>query len=350
MNHIEPGELAIADLDILDRVSLRALENATLAIGRLDALGRSAEPGVQDVLALRCSLVAAGVPPTQRREGIIAILRADGEGGSAAERLAAICAEGATRSRAGVAPTARWVRAALGEGDDDTVPDLDARLRAMRPPHPAHPSYPGVLTALIASHAVGAAAADRADPAASAEPAGAGAVALAPVALAPVALAPVALAPVALAPVALAPVALSALVLHHAGSLGGTWCALPVSAFQTSPASDLVGLAESLATAAREAALALAAGTAAMQEHDDRVRAAYGRAAHGALAVLHAFRRWTVLEIPATARRLRITRPTVAAAIERLEALGLVTELTGRGRDRVWCYAALADAMLTVPK
>ncbi len=325
MNHIEPGELAIADLDILDRVSLRALENATLAIGRLDALGRSAEPGVQDVLALRCSLVAAGVPPTQRREGIIAILRADGEGGSAAERLAAICAEGATRSRAGVAPTARWVRAALGEGDDDTVPDLDARLRAMRPPHPAHPSYPGVLTALVASHAVGAAAADRADPAASADPAGAGVVAL-------------------------APVALSALVLHHAGSLGGTWCALPVSAFQTSPASDLVGLAESLATAAREAALALAAGTAAMQEHDDRVRAAYGRAAHGALAVLHAFRRWTVLEIPATARRLRITRPTVAAAIERLEALGLVTELTGRGRDRVWCYAALADAMLTVPK
>ena len=325
MNHIEPGELAIADLDILDRVSLRALENATLAIGRLDALGRSAEPGVQDVLALRCSLVAAGVPPTQRREGIIAILRADGEGGSAAERLAAICAEGATRSRAGVAPTARWVRAALGEGDDDTVPDLDARLRAMRPPHPAHPSYPGVLTALIASHAVGAAAADRVDPAASAEPAGAGVVAL-------------------------APVALSALVLHHAGSLGGTWCALPVSAFQTSPASDLVGLAESLATAAREAALALAAGTAAMQEHDDRVRAAYGRAAHGALAVLHAFRRWTVLEIPATARRLRCTRPTVAAAIERLEALGLVTELTGRGRDRVWCYAALADAMLTVPK
>ena len=325
MNHIEPGELAIADLDILDRVSLRALENATLAIGRLDALGSSAEPGVQDVLALRCSLVAAGVPPTQRREGIIAILRADGEGGSAAERLAAICAEGATRSRAGVAPTARWVRAALGEGDDDTVPDLDARLRAMRPPHPAHPSYPGVLTALVASHAVGAAAADRADPAASADPAGAGVVAL-------------------------APVALSALVLHHAGSLGGTWCALPVSAFQTSPASDLVGLAESLATAAREAALALAAGTAAMQEHDDRVRAAYGRAAHGALAVLHAFRRWTVLEIPATARRLRITRPTVAAAIERLEALGLVTELTGRGRDRVWCYAALADAMLTVPK
>ena len=325
MNHIEQGELAIADLDILDRVSLRALENATLAIGRLDALGRSAEPGVQDVLALRCSLVAAGVPPTQRREGIIAILRADGEGGSAAERLAAICAEGATRSRAGVAPTARWVRAALGEGDDDTVPDLDARLRAMRPPHPAHPSYPGVLTALVASHAVGAAAADRADPAASADPAGAGVVAL-------------------------APVALSALVLHHAGSLGGTWCALPVSAFQTSPASDLVGLAESLATAAREAALALAAGTAAMQEHDDRVRAAYGRAAHGALAVLHAFRRWTVLEIPATARRLRITRPTVAAAIERLEALGLVTELTGRGRDRVWCYSALADAMLTVPK
>jgi hypothetical protein len=175
---------------------------------------------------------------------------------------------------------------------------LDEVLCAIRPPHP------GVLTALVAARLTAHAS-------------------------------------------TLSASVLSALILHHAGSLGGTWCAIPAGTFHSSPDAALPVLAESMATAAREAALALTAATAAIPTHEARVREAHGRAAHGAIAVLHAFRRWTVLEIPATARRLRCTRPTVAAAIERLEALGLVTELTGRGRDRAWCYSALAAAMLT---
>lgn len=302
------GRFEISDIDSIASVPLRALETAALAVGRLDALGRSAEPGLQALLALRCSVVSAGLPPTQQLEGIIAILRADGEGGDDATRLAttlavtldATLSEGARRSRAGTAPTARWVAESLGEGvwDDDASRALDEVLRAIRPPHP------GVLTALVAARLTAHAS-------------------------------------------VLSASVLSALILHHAGSLGGTWCAVPAGTFHSSPDAALPVLAESMATAAREAALALTAATAAMPTHETRVREAHGRAAHGAIAVLHAFRRWTVLEIPATARRLRCTRPTVAAAIERLEALGLVTELTGRGRDRAWCYSALAAAMLT---
>jgi len=324
MTELAAGRFEISDIDSIASVPLRALENAALAVGRLDALGRSAEPGLQALLALRCSVVSAGLPPTQQLEGIIAILRADGEGGDDATRLAttlavtlattlattlavtlavtldATLSEGAGRSRAGTAPTARWVAESLGERvwDDDASRALDEVLCAIRPPHP------GVLTALVAARLTAHAS-------------------------------------------TLSASVLSALILHHAGSLGGTWCAIPVGTFHSSPDAALPVLAESMATAAREAALALTAATAAIPTHEARVREAHGRAAHGAIAVLHAFRRWTVLEIPATARRLRCTRPTVAAAIERLEALGLVTELTGRGRDRAWCYSALAAAMLT---
>ncbi len=298
-----------SNLDVLGSPFLRALERAALAVGRLDALGRSAEPGVRDLLALRCSVVAAGVPSTACRDGIIALLRADGEGGDAASRLAAVFAEGAARSRAGTAPTARWVHDQLGEGEGghDLPRELDEHLRAMRPP------ASGVLPALVAARTLvqgGGRSEAR----------------------------------------TLSATALAALVLHHAGSLGGLWCTIPAALVAGMETPDLVQLADALATAAHDAAHALAAATAALPVHEAQVRAAHGRAARGATAVLRAFRRWSVLEIPSAARRLRCTRPTVAAAIDRLETLGLVTELTGRGRDRVWCYAALADAMVMVPR
>ncbi|MCX5754827.1 MAG: helix-turn-helix domain-containing protein [Gemmatimonadetes bacterium] len=38
---------------------------------------------------------------------------------------------------------------------------------------------------------------------------------------------------------------------------------------------------------------------------------------------------------------LGLTRPTVGTAIERLESLGIATELTGRKRDRVWVSATM---------
>jgi hypothetical protein len=110
----------------------------------------------------------------------------------------------------------------------------------------------------------------------------------------------------------------------------------------------LAGLADALAAAAEAGRAAADGATLLMQQHEASVAAAHGRAAIGATMVLRSFRRWPLLEIPATARRLRCTRPTVAAAVERLEALGLVRELTGRGRDRRWCYSALAEA-LSVP-
>jgi hypothetical protein len=45
----------------------------------------------------------------------------------------------------------------------------------------------------------------------------------------------------------------------------------------------------------------------------------------------HAF-----IGIPATSRALGLTFPTVGASLARLERLGIVEEVTGRGRDRAW--------------
>ena len=74
-----------------------------------------------------------------------------------------------------------------------------------------------------------------------------------------------------------------------------------------------------------------AAATAALPVHEAQVRAAHGRAARGATAVLRAFRRWSVLEIPSAARRLRCTRPTVAAAIGASAYAGIPITYPGAG-------------------
>jgi hypothetical protein len=282
---------------------LGALESAALAVGRLDAAARALEPGIQELLTLRCSHHAANSRAAGDAEGIIAILRADGEGEAPTIRLAEAFREGAARSRAGSAPSTRWIAESLHIAlpSDLRMVELDAldeRLRALRVGHGA------LLTALDAG--------------------------------------------AQLAPYApLAASAMTGITLAHGGALGGSWCTVPVDRFGGEGAQGLVGLAEALTLAAREGSAAVASAARTMQAHETRIEEAYGRAAHGALAVLRSFRRWTLLEIPATARRLRCTRPTVAAAVERLEALGLVQELTGRGRDRVWCYSALAAALST---
>ena len=52
-----------------------------------------------------------------------------------------------------------------------------------------------------------------------------------------------------------------------------------------------------------------------------------------------------VTTIPALADDLGLSRPAASDAVERLVALGLAREVTGRGRDRVFAYGA-ADAMV----
>jgi DNA-binding transcriptional ArsR family regulator len=56
--------------------TLRALELAALAVGRLDAAASAAPHGLAELLVLRCAAQANGA----RREGMIALLRPEGEG------------------------------------------------------------------------------------------------------------------------------------------------------------------------------------------------------------------------------------------------------------------------------
>jgi Fic family protein len=59
----------------------------------------------------------------------------------------------------------------------------------------------------------------------------------------------------------------------------------------------------------------------------------------GALAVFHALQRHPISTVANLQRALRSTYPTVAKALEQLKTLGIVSELTGNRRNRLFAYA-----------
>jgi len=71
----------------------------------------------------------------------------------------------------------------------------------------------------------------------------------------------------------------------------------------------------------------------------DRTRCeGVGRSA-GTVLRLHQFmRRNPIFTLPSVVETLRISFPTVAAGVRTLEGLEMVTEVTGRGRDRIYTY------------
>ncbi|MGB9671250.1 MAG: Fic family protein [Halothiobacillaceae bacterium] len=70
-----------------------------------------------------------------------------------------------------------------------------------------------------------------------------------------------------------------------------------------------------------------------------------GRAAANALRVFDALRRRPLASIDELSQRLGLSFPTVARAIEALEKLGIVREITGRKRERVFAYQAYLDVL-----
>lgn len=73
-------------------------------------------------------------------------------------------------------------------------------------------------------------------------------------------------------------------------------------------------------------------------ERDRRRVSELGRAAGSALLVFDHAVREVVLRIPETAERLPISEPTVATAIGHLERGGILRELTGRSRNKIFAY------------
>jgi Fic family protein len=70
-----------------------------------------------------------------------------------------------------------------------------------------------------------------------------------------------------------------------------------------------------------------------------------GRSAANTLRVFDALRRRPLARIDALATQTGIAFPTAARAIEALERLGIVREITGRKRERVFAYAHYLDIL-----
>jgi len=95
----------------------------------------------------------------------------------------------------------------------------------------------------------------------------------------------------------------------------------------------LIGVKDTSAEAAQSAHQILT-----LFEEDRRKIEQLGRPAASALRVHQHMQRKPILSIPATARELSISGPTVAKAIEYLQELGIVRETTGKQRDRLFAY------------
>ena len=87
----------------------------------------------------------------------------------------------------------------------------------------------------------------------------------------------------------------------------------------------------------------------------DRVRVAgsrggsiYQQAARTSnLAVFEELRRTLAITIPETAKSTGVSKPTVARALEELERLQIAREITGKKRDRVYIYRAYVELLNT---
>ncbi len=78
----------------------------------------------------------------------------------------------------------------------------------------------------------------------------------------------------------------------------------------------------------------------------DRTRIeSMGQAAGNALRVHSYLRKKPVLEIPRASREIGISQPTVTSALKRLEEIGVVKEITGKARDRIYVYRQYLDIL-----
>ena len=291
---------------------IRSYEDAATTTGRLDAAAGLATPSLRALLVLR----SAVHPLRAGREGMIALLRSEREGALAIQYAALLA--GAAKARGGVVPTLHWMceqleipNVATGATDDQRAATaaIDGLL------HDAHERTPPVLKV-----AAVAAAITRLD----VEPGQ------------------------RVALVALA----AGLLLCVGGATSDTWLTLVLpSELSSAPPNDQelgAWLTSAFGALAREGrAIERGLATAALQLADDagEIRRAYGRAAISALELHTLLSDKLILTLPDVARALGFTAPTAGAAMERLESLGIASEVTGQHRSREYVYTALVDAL-----
>lgn len=77
---------------------------------------------------------------------------------------------------------------------------------------------------------------------------------------------------------------------------------------------------------------------ALFETYRQRISKNLGRGAANALRVHEYLQKHPYAEIPSATTALGLSEPTVGAAMERLEGLNVVREITGRRRDRIYAY------------
>ena len=80
-------------------------------------------------------------------------------------------------------------------------------------------------------------------------------------------------------------------------------------------------------------------------DKDRRVISALGRPAASTLRVHELLQKSPLLSVPATPKELALSKPTVAKAMEHLEKLGIVREITAKQRRRVYAYVRYLDIL-----
>jgi len=79
---------------------------------------------------------------------------------------------------------------------------------------------------------------------------------------------------------------------------------------------------------------------------NDRIRIEkMGQAAGNILRIHSYLQKKPVLEIPRASTEIGITQPTVTSALKRLEEIGVVREITGKARDRIYVYKEYLDIL-----
>lgn len=298
-SHTKPFEsLASTGID-----TIRAYEDAATAIGRLDATAKLESDGLRELLVLRC--IATPLGATHR--GMIALVRADGEGEDALRAYGKALRTGAARARGGGLSSVATLHESLGLAPAAwpaaTVDDL---LRD------AHERTPPVLKAALAAIAIRSATS--ANPYSNPDASEAQLLALT-----------------------------VTLALCVGGATTDAWLTLPRAA-----ACAEAGLAATFAALAREARAAergLSAARELGEQDEQRVRDSLGRAAYSALDVLALLRNEIVITVPETARALSLTPPTAGAAVARLVELGIAREVTGKARSRAFAYEGIVRAL-----
>lgn len=76
----------------------------------------------------------------------------------------------------------------------------------------------------------------------------------------------------------------------------------------------------------------------ALFEEDRKRIATLGRIAGNVLQVHELFQRHVLMNVADAQRRLPLSSPTIQSGIASLEKLGIVSEITGKKRNRVWVY------------